>query len=149
MRLEDGFSSVVQFTDPLGIELFFETLWEKRLKPPGIDGGGAIDTTTMRNDQKRTKYHKSLSTTTDLVITCAYDTAIYEDIYWHLQQNQLIEFWFSDWSTIQFWGWLDKFDPQELVEGEQPECELTIIPSNQDNNYEEEGYIYYEPEELS
>ena len=49
MRIDDGHSTTISFAD-------FPTVkfWEKEVTPPGVDGGGPNDTTTMRNVILRT-----------------------------------------------------------------------------------------------
>ncbi len=41
-RLDDGYQTLIEFAENPAIKL-----WEKSVTPPGIDGGDAIDTTTM------------------------------------------------------------------------------------------------------
>jgi hypothetical protein len=48
--------------------------------------------------------------------------------------NDEITVTFSDGSTLAFWGFLKSFEPSENTEGEQPEAEITIFPTNVDNS---------------
>jgi len=41
---------------------------------------------------------------------------------------------FPDGATLAFWGWLDEFTPGAAVEGEQPEADITVICSNQNDS---------------
>lgn len=125
-RMDDGFSTTITLANGT-------TLFEKSVTPPGLDGGGAIDTTTMRNTLYRTNSPKSLITLSESSVTVAYDPAAYSTLITALNTNQLITITFPDTSTIAFWGFLNSFTPGENTEGEQPTAELTIIPSNHDN----------------
>lgn len=127
-RLDDGFSTIIALAS--GAIKF----WEKQVTPPGMDGGGENDTTTMRNTRYRTRAPKKLVTMTDMTLVAAYDPAVYPQIVTNIQVNQQITVTFSDGSTLVFWGWLDKFVPGEIQEGTQPTATVTIVPSNQDNS---------------
>jgi hypothetical protein len=128
-RIDDGYRTLITFSEtPITLA------WEKSVTPPGIDGGGSIDITTMRNGDGTTGWRtfapKALKTLTESTATCAYDPEMYDECLDALQVNQLITITFPDGATEAFWGWLDKFMPGELVEGEQPTAEITIVPSN-------------------
>jgi hypothetical protein len=125
-RLDDGFSTTISLTGAN------TTFWEKSVTPPGLDGGGSIDTTTMRNTAWRTFAPKSLVTMSEMSLTVAYDSSKVADIT-DLNVNQQIVVTFPDASTLTFWGFVNTFAPGELAEGEQPEAEITIIPTNRDN----------------
>ncbi len=125
-RLDDGFATTISLANGT-------TLFEKSVTPPGLDGGGAIDTTNMRNTLYRTMSPKSLITLSECSVTVAYDPAAYTTLIGSLNTNQIITVTFPDASTIAFWGWLNSFTPGENTEGEQPTAEITIIPSNRDN----------------
>lgn len=132
-RLRDGFSTTVDFQDfgsaAPGLEIF-----ETTVTPGGIDGGGPNDTTTMRNLKLRTRQPKKLRTLTSGTFTAAYDPKFFETIVTMVNKNQIITVNFPDGSTYSFFGWLDKFIPNEIVEGEQPTAEVTFEPSNADNS---------------
>lgn len=134
MRIDDGFSTTIDFVDT---NIGGVIIWEKRVKPPGMVGGGANDTTTMRNIRWRTKNPKSLLDLSEMKATVAYDTLVYQQLPAALQVNQMMVITWPDGAQLFFWGWLDSFEPGEIVEGAQPEAELTIIPSNQDDEGEE------------
>ena len=127
-RLDDGFKTLITFVTSGAIKLY-----EKEVQPPGLDGGGAIDTTTMQNTTYRTFSPKSLITLSEHTFEAAYDPAVYPECIAALNTNQQITITFPDAQTLTFWGWLDKFVPNAHVEGEQPTATCTIVPSNQDN----------------
>jgi len=86
-------------------------------------------------------FAKQLKTLTDASGVYAYDPAAYEDLVDMVNENQQITITFADGQTLTFWGWLDKFTPQRVVEGEQPTAEVTIVPSNQNAAGEEEAPV--------
>lgn len=139
--LTDGFPTTVSF------QLFPAAVFkEKTVTPPGVDGGGENDTTTMRNTAWRTKQPKKLLTLTEMTTTVAYDPALYPQIVNSLvNQNGVINVVFSDGSLLEFWGFLDKFKPNAIKEGEQPTADITIIPTNQDNDNVEQPPVFTAP----
>lgn len=125
-RLDDGYQTLISFAaDPTVL------FYEKAVTPPGVDGGGEVDTTTMLNATYRTKNPKALITMSPASMTVAYDPATYAEVLALVNVNNLITVTFPDGSTLAFWGWLNTFTPGEHVEGEQPTAEIEIIPSNQ------------------
>lgn len=125
-RLDDGHQTLISFAaDPTVL------FYEKTVTPPGIDGGGEVDTTTMLNSAWRTRNPKALKTLTNAATTVAYDPGCYSEVIALCNVNTLITVTFPDGATVAFWGWLNTFTPNEHVEGEQPTAEITIIPSNQ------------------
>jgi hypothetical protein len=126
--INDGHSTLITFSENESIKFL-----EKTVTPPGLDAGGANDTTTMRNERFRTKQPKKLITMTDASAKVSYDPAVIDQIIAMLGVNQNITITYPDGETLPFWGWLDKFTPSEHVEGEQPTADISIIPSNQDD----------------
>jgi hypothetical protein len=139
-RLRDGFATLIGFSLNGNVRL-----WEVTVKPPGLDAGGANDTTTMRNESYRTRQPKALKTVTAVTGSGAYDPVVYDDFKAMLGVNQEITVDMPDGSSVTFWGWLDKFEPQEHREGEQPTASFTIEPSNQDNSFVEQELTYAAP----
>lgn len=138
--LKDGFSTTITFSEAPAVKME-----EKSVTPPGVDGGGENDTSTMRNTAWRTRQPRSLKTATEMSFEAAYDPAVYEDIISMVNVNQQITVNWPDGSSLTFWGWLNTFEPGELVEGEQPTATVTIIPSNQDNSGAEQPPVYTAP----
>jgi len=125
-RLDDGYQTLVSFaSDPTVL------FYEKTVTPPGVDGGGETDTTTMLNTVWRTRNPKALITLSNGSMVVAYDPACFPEIIALVNVNNLITITFPDGDTLAFWGWLDSFTPGEHTEGEQPTAEITIVPSNQ------------------
>ena len=136
-RLDDGFKTVIAFGTST-----VSKLYEKEVQPPGVDGGGAIDTTTMRNTLYRTMAAKSLLTLTEHTFEAAYDPAAYTEMIASINVNQLITITFPDNATLAFYGYLDKFVPNAHVEGEQPTATCTIVSTNVDGAGAETAPVY-------
>lgn len=126
-RMDDGFSTLIALTGDPDI-----SFWEKTVKPPGIDGGDAIETTTMHNVDWRSMAPRALKTLTDSDLTVAYDPAVYDQIVLQINVNQLITVHFPDGSELDFWGFLRVFEPQDNEEGSQPEATINLTPTNID-----------------
>lgn len=127
IHLEDGFSTKFTFASDPDV-----SLWEKTGQPPGVDGGDAIDQTTMHNTAWRTKAARSLKELTDAQFTAAYDPAVYDQILSLINVEQSITAKFPNGDTLDFYGYLKSFIPAELQEGTQPEATCTIICTNAD-----------------
>ncbi len=138
--INDGHPTTVSFSGSAsGITVFMK---EKEVTPPGISMGGENDTTTMRNSTWRTKAPKQLKTLTPASFSAAYDPEVYLELLDLIGVNQLITITFADSSTLDFWGWIDEFTPGNIVEGEQPVADVTIIPSNQNGSLVETPPVY-------
>jgi len=136
-RLDDGYQSLISFAADADV-LFYE----KTVTPPGVDGGGEVDTTLMLNATYRTRNPKALITMSNASLVVAYDPATYAEILALVNVNNLITITFPDGSTLAFWGWLNTFTPSELTEGEQPTADIEIIPSNQNATGVETAPVY-------
>ena len=129
-RIDDGHSTTISFTAE-GSGLMGVAMYEKEVTPPGIQGGGPNDTTTMRNTTWRTRSPKTLKTLSEATIVIAYDPDLYTQLNALVNVNQEIQITFPDSSVLTFWGWIDEFSPNPIVEGEQPTADVTVICSNQ------------------
>jgi hypothetical protein len=132
-RIDDGFPTTLTLSLNPNVKF-----WEKSITPPSLQGGGANDTTTMRNTRVRTKAPRKLLDVGDVAFTAAYDPAVYEDALDMMQINQ--EAWINwpDGDALVVWGWLDTVEFGELTtEGEQPDSDWTFIVSNQDDDGDE------------
>lgn len=136
IKLDDGFKTLVCPAANPTI-----SFWEKTVKPPGLDGGDAIDTTTMHNNTWRTKAPRALVTMTDGDCKAAYDPNLYNTILTLLNVKTVWTVTFPDGSTLAFWGFLKSFAPDELKEGAQPEATVMIVPTNQDSTGTEQAPV--------
>jgi len=145
-RIDDGFATTIEFADQGSGTGPGITFWEKEITPPGVDAGGATDTTTMRNTLYRTKAPKKLITMTPMTLVVSYDAAVYDDIMEMISDIQLVTITWPDTAKLAFYGWLDKFIPGNVVEGEQPTATITIEPSNQTSLGVETAPDFTDPE---
>jgi hypothetical protein len=127
--LKDGYQSFITFASAPNI-----SFWERKIKPPGLDGGDKIDITTMFNSDWRTFFPRSLVTLTPASVTALYDPNLYNTILNTLNILDTVTVRWSDGSTLAFFGWLRKFEPGELSEGAPPECTIEVEPSNMDSS---------------
>lgn len=134
IKLEDGYQSLITFARDPDI-----SLWEKTVQPPGVDGGDMIGTTTMWNDDWRTKAPRSLKELTELQVTFAYDPAVMTQIIALVNTRDTITISWADGSTFAFYGVLRVVEFAELTEGEFPEGTATIEPTQWDHNNDVEA----------
>ena len=139
IKLDDGYQTLVTFEADTNI-----SFWEKSINPPGLDGGETNDTTTMHNVTYRTSAPRALKTMTEMTITAAYDPDLYDEALALINVETVITVTFPDGSTLAFWGYLRVFAPSEVAEGSQPECSLTIQPTNQDTDGAEQAAVMTE-----
>lgn len=137
MFLVDGFRSIIAMAALPGV-----FLREKEVTPIGYEGGGGIETTTMRNAPNglpvnpgqavmstRTFAPKSLITISEMDFTAQYDPFVLGQILAVVNIIQLFTITFPDGATAAVYGWLDVFKPQALKEGDFPLASCKIIPT--------------------
>lgn len=129
IKFEDGFSTKISFASNPTV-----CFWERTVKPPGMNGGDAINTTTMHNSTVHTKAPRSLIDYDNSTLNVAWDP----NAFGTGQVKSLINFRdsitcrFPDGSTLTFYGYLQKFEPSDMKEGDMPEASITIVPTNWD-----------------
>lgn len=123
----DGFSTKITIGSDADI-----SFWEKTVTPPGVDGGDAVETTTMHNTTWRTMRARQLKTLTEVSATVAYDAAVYDQIVLQVNNETTITVAFPNGDTLAFYGYLRSFIPGEISEGSQPEAEIVIQPTQWD-----------------
>lgn len=126
--LEDGYQTIISFS--LSPNVKFR---EISITPPGMDGGDAIDITTMRNQNWRTFAPRKLKTLSSMTVTAAYDPEVLQSVLQFVNVNQEITVTHSDGSKWKFWGYVKTFTPGENTEGERPTAEVEIVPTNKDD----------------
>lgn len=125
--LKNGYSTKVAFARAPSI-----SLWERTAKPPGVEGGDGIDTTTMFNTTYRTMAARTLITLGESSFKAAYDPNVYNTILTLVNQEGAITHHFPDGSTLSYFGFLKGFEPDEMQEGTMPEATVSIVPTNYD-----------------
>lgn len=131
--MKDGYSTTITLAN-LDSSAFIAVLEEKSLTPPGVDGGDAIDTTTMRNNNYKTKAAQSLKEMLNASFTAAYNPEAYNDIVGEINVVQKITVSFpGSLGEIVFWGFVKSFTPNEHTPGEQPTAEIEIVPTSENS----------------
>jgi len=125
--MDDGFSTLVTIAADTDIDF-----WEKEVSPGGLDGGDAIETSTMHNTDVRTKAPRSLYDYTDSSITVAYDASVIDQIDAIINTNTTITITFPNGDKWAFYGYLKSFVTGNNTEGEQPEATVEIVATNVD-----------------
>ena len=128
VRIDDGHATLITLQNLPTVKIY-----EKEVTPPGYNGGGPVDITTMRNTEWRTQSPKKLKTATGISMTVAYASEVLPLIKAQINVNQQVTVQYPDGSTIVIWGWINEFTPSTHVEGEQPTASMTIEASNHDN----------------
>lgn len=134
----EGFPVLVTFS--LNPGLWF---WEKVVKPPNYDNGEPIDQTTQFNIKWMTKAPRALIDMGPLTMKGTYDPDIYTQIQSMMGVKQTITHKFPNGSTLAFYGFVMKFEPDDVEIGKQPEATITYCPTNWDPaNQVEAGPAY-------
>lgn len=140
MILKDGFKTLLGFTADATVEIE-----EIEVTPFGVDGGGAINDTTMRNTALRTAAPKGLITISNAGCVYAYDPKSLTKILALVNVNNLITITHPDGSTHKVWGWLNSFVPGSHTEGDRPTADAEIIASNRNASDVETAPVYTAP----
>lgn len=128
IRMNDGHSTKIAFA-----VLSNASFWEKNVGVPGIDGGEAINISNMHNTTWRTMVPRALKTLTPFTVTALWDPRLLGTLNTTLVNNPgSITVHFPDTTTYDFFGYLQKGEPQPHEEGAPPEIQLTIVPTNYD-----------------
>lgn len=128
VKLENAHATKISFALDPDISFF-----EKSVTPPGIDGGDAIDTTTMFNSALRTKALRALADITNGQCTVAYDPAVTTQILAIVNKPTTVTIAFPTLGTWALFGGLKSFTPGELGgDGNFPEATVEFIITNTD-----------------
>lgn len=126
--LKDGHKTTITIQGISYGALRFEI---KRIKPPGMDGRGPIDTTTMDNDAVATFEAKKLYRITDCTLVVAYaDNTIGQVGGSFINKNGAFVVAFPTGVTQSYRGYVNSFEPNEHVEGEQPTANMTLVSTS-------------------
>lgn len=126
-EIPDGFSTKIVFAAKPSI-----AFWEISVKPPGMDGGEPIQTTSMRNLVWRTYRSKQLKTLTPLTLKGKYDPDSWADWLALVNVEGAMTVYWPDGSYLDFYGFVQKVDPDDHKEGELPMLNVTVTPTNFD-----------------
>jgi len=133
IMMDDGFSTKIAFARDVDF-----SIWEVTITPPSIDGGDTVPFTTMHNTTWRTFASRGLFTLGEVSGTAGYDPDAYDEAQSLINFNGSITVHFPDLSTLDFFGYLRVFEPQEMSDGGEVRVNFTIQPTNWDstNNVE-------------
>lgn len=139
-RLTDPFPTTIAIAGAANINL-----WETSVKPPGVDNGDGIDTSTMFNETYHTSAPRVLKKITDATGKHAYDPAVLPDIIAIIGVVKSITVHFSSGKTWTFWGYLKSFTPGDNAQmGSMPEADTVFVATNEDpNTGTEEAPVYH------
>jgi len=126
-QLIRGFRSKITFSGHVNV-----SIWEIEVKPPGVDGGAAIDLSTMWNDKLRTKAPGELVELTDVSGKAGYRSEYLADILSLVNKEVTITILWPDNKGICFYGSLTKFEPDPHKERTMPTASFTVIVTNRD-----------------
>jgi hypothetical protein len=133
-RLDEGQGTTITFGNAANLGI-----WEVETQPAGVDGGDPVATSTHRNVTWDTFNPRVLKTLSAANCTGAYAAGKLANIYQQVNRNQIITVTFRNGATIAFWGYLRSFQPEPLVEGQQPRASFSIQPTNQNMSNVETG----------
>lgn len=122
--LRDGYATLITIAALPAVKLY-----EREVTPPALDGGGPIETASMRHTTWRTKDPKTLKGLGDLVATVMYATIAYNQINGIINTPGSFTIRWPDGATLQFYGYVDKFTPSGHSEGNLPTATITIVPT--------------------
>lgn len=134
--LKDGYQTLITFAADPDV-----ALWEKTVQPAQINGGDAIPTTTMHNQNWETAHPQSLKKQEAGQATFAYDPKKYANIMALINVLTVITTTFPDGTTEAAFGWLKSFNRAALQKGEFPEATGEIEFSGCDTNGVEQAPV--------
>ena len=126
-KIPEGYRSYIAISGDNEI-----AFWERDVKPPSIDGGDPINTTTQWNVKFETFFPRHLIKLDSISVVAAYDPDVFADILANINVNQAMTFYWPDGSYVDFYGWIQKFEFGELKIGDFPTATVTIALSNTD-----------------
>jgi hypothetical protein len=142
-RLRDGFRMLITFALNPTVALWVDI--DGGIKPPGVDGGAKVATSTMLNTTYRTFASRSLKELTDATVVWNYDTKALDQILALVNNEGSISLWYPDDTSLDFWGFLQNWEPDPIVEGEMPSSSATITCTNTDpSDGSEAGWVLTE-----
>lgn len=112
-------------------------IWFKTIKAFGLDTGGAIDTTTQERalGDYHTKSAAGLIEATDITGSVVLDPdeiPYIKSVLMGRGNEGAATLYFPNGTYVSFFAFIDKLDPQEMKEKEQPMFTITVPVTNWD-----------------
>jgi hypothetical protein len=139
-KLPEGFRTTIAFALKPAIQF-----WEREVGGFGFDGGDPIDTTTQFNIKWHTFAPKQLLKSPEITCEVGYDPDCMLDIPAMINRQDSVTIHYPDGSTAAFYGYLQKFMPRPLREGEFPMATVTVFVTNYDYVSNVEQAFLYTP----
>ncbi len=132
--LQDGYRFLITLSNDTSVQF-----WEKQGKPLGVDSGELIAISTMFNNRARTFAFRKLLTFEAAEVKAAYDPNLMSYIIADTGFPQVVTYRWPTNATLCWYGGIQKFMPDELEEGKQPEATVAFPATNWDytNNVEQ------------
>ena len=126
--LTDGQGSYILVTGPI-LPVWDAQIESIKVTPPAVEGGDAIDLTTMSNDEWQTFGGKTLKELGDVTTSISWDPELYEDLTPFISKGVERDFYvvFPDGTSLKFQGEIKSFTPDTLTIGERPTATIVII----------------------
>ena len=106
--------------------------WEITVKPPGVDGGDAIETSTQFNLHVHTKRARFLKMITDSGAKVQIAAGSLNACYNLVNVETTVTIIFPDGATYCFYGYLKSFILGDFAEGEKPTGDIVVVATNWD-----------------
>lgn len=139
-KMPEGFKSLITFSTNPGLNI-----WEIDVKPPGVESGEPINTTTQQNIEWRTMSMPQLKTLETITIKFAYDADVMQTDLVALcgNNNATVTILYPQGTKVAFYGALNKVEFDPFKEKEFPTGTMTVVPTNWDNaNRVEAGPVW-------
>ncbi len=127
IMIPDGFKTTIAFSRKSGVNL-----WPKDVTPPGIEGGGGIDVTTMLNVTYRVKRAKQLVSIDDISFDAGWDPSSYADYLTLCNREGSVTVFLPDGTYVDVYAYLNTFKPGRHSEGGFPLAACGIVVTNWD-----------------
>lgn len=124
--LHDGLQTILTIGDT-------NLVCEIEVTPPSLDGGDPIDLSCMRSGEWALMYPRRRKKVGPMTILVSWNPEVYRnlaagvvDARVFLNLNQLMQLRFPNGAVLSFYGFITKFEPQAMKEGERPTANITI-----------------------
>lgn len=124
-NVNDGLGTIIE------LEMSGLVLNKVRITAPAVEGGDAIDLTSLENTEWETAQPRQLKGMDNISFEGVYDPSLLATA--PINTNQRILITYPDASRHRFWGFLKRLEPGEMVEGGRCLVTGTLVVTNTDN----------------